>query len=377
MDYRDRNKPLTAEDLVRRYNLDNLTKMRKAIRTLNDGLTKTDTIIENFILRINGYVKDQVDNMITAWFFHGLPTLENKPFIEFKETASEHVNDFYYDRETGKAYQLQSDGNSYLWTLIEDNDLNESMAIASASADTADNKRNIFYTQPTPPYQVGDIWYDNAIKRCRCSRSEGEFNNADWTLQKDYMDESVLLDTQAILDQFKESVEENYATIVKLESTKEDITARVESNTTEIRNNQIAINEKLNDYATNTTVTEQINSVESKVNSNEASIKVVKETLENGISKVKTEKGYTFSDDGLKIDDPNSKVKNVLDENGMDIIEKSTGDSLLFAGYDKDLQETLVKSKNMVVEKYLVVPNSRYESYNNPKFGIGTGCFDI
>ena len=49
VDYRDKSKAITAEDLIRRYNLDGLSKDRKALKTLNDGLTKQDTIIEEYV----------------------------------------------------------------------------------------------------------------------------------------------------------------------------------------------------------------------------------------------------------------------------------------------------------------------------------------
>jgi len=52
-------------------------------------------------------------------------------------------------------------------------------------------------------------------------------------------------------------------------------------------------------------------------------------------------------------------------------------ENVLFAGYDKETQETIVKSKNMTVEKYLVIPSSRFESYENPTFGEATGAFSI
>ena len=98
VDYRDKSKAVTAEDLIRRYNLDGLSKDRKALKTLNDGLTKQDTIIEDYVRNTTKYVTNQVDNFVTTWFFSGIPTLENKPFIDFSEDEkSSHVEDIYYD----------------------------------------------------------------------------------------------------------------------------------------------------------------------------------------------------------------------------------------------------------------------------------------
>ena len=48
-------------------------------------------------------------------------------------------------------------------------------------------------------------------------------------------------------------------------------------------------------------------------------------------------------------------------------------ESLLYAGYDEEIGETIVKSKNMVVGKYLTVGTySRTEDYEE-----GTGVFWI
>ena len=377
VDYRDKSKAITAEDLIRRYNLDGLSKDRKALKTLNDGLTKQDTIIEEYVKNTTKYVTNQVDNFVTTWFFSGVPTLENKPFIDFSEDEkSSHVEDIYYDKETGYIYQLRFNNEVYSWELIDDDNLRNSLAIANSSADAFDNKRNLYYSTPSPPYQVGDVWYDNGtVKRCRATRTEGEYHSTDLCLQKDYTDENVLLDRTAVLDQVQKDVQTNYESIASLETTTDSIESKVQSNTTEIQNSKIEINDKFNDYALSTTVTEQINSVEQKITDNDLEINIVKETLQNGVSKVKTEKGFTFDDEGLTIDDSNGKVKNTLDENGMEITDKSSNETLLFAGYDAGLQETVVISKNLTVQKYLNIPHARFEKYNNPVHGEGAGCF--
>ena len=55
-----------------------------------------------------------------------------------------------------------------------------------------------------------------------------------------------------------------------------------------------------------------------------------------------------------------------LNEAGLEINDAtgSSEESLLFAGYDKNIGETIVKSKNMTVEKYLTIGTySRIEDY--------------
>ena len=143
---RDKPKALTAEDLIRRFKLDSLAKDRQAIKTLNDGLTKTDTIIENFVNNIAIYCQDQEDGFITSWFFNEVPTLENKPYIEFdKDNLPKYINDLCYNRDNGKVYQFVNIEDEYKWQEIEDDYLRESLSIASQDVDTQDNKRNIYY----------------------------------------------------------------------------------------------------------------------------------------------------------------------------------------------------------------------------------------
>ena len=59
----------------------------------------------------------------------------------------------------------------------------------------------------------------------------------------------------------------------------------------------------------------------------------------------------------------------------MEITDKSSNETLLFAGYDAGLQETVVISKNLTVQKYLNIPHARFEKYNNSVHGEGAGCF--
>ena len=120
--------------------------------------------------------------------------------------------------------------------------------------------------------------------------------------------------------------------------------------------------------------------VETSQTADDLQIKVSK-IVDDGVSKVKTEKGFTFDDNGLTIDELNSKTKNRLNENGMEILDKTSGNEeiLLKAGYDATVGETIVKSKNMLVEKYLTIgANTRFEDYVNPTLGgKGTGAFTL
>ena len=94
----------------------------------------------------------------------------------------------------------------------------------------------MFVTQPTPAYDIGDIWIkeDTDLYRCAVSRSSGNFNEAEWVKATDYSNDDYAKNVEAVLNQFKQTVETDYATKVLLNTTKDSILGVVESKTTEV-----------------------------------------------------------------------------------------------------------------------------------------------
>nr|DAF53480.1 MAG TPA: tail protein [Siphoviridae sp. ct5wd11] len=163
--------------------------------------------------------------------------------------------------------------------------------------------------------------------------------------------------------------------LTEIELNADSIKQTVQNNSTNINNNYQEIINKLGNKAQKDDVISLENKVETIQNDTEYAIKVSEDIQTNGVSKVKTETGYTFDDDGLKIEKTNAKTKSKLNEAGLEINDAtgSNEESLLFAGYDDKTGETIVKSKNMNVEKYLTIGKySRIEDYEE-----GTGIFWI
>lgn len=180
---------------------------------------------------------------------------------------------------------------------------------------------------------------------------------------------------EGTIKQLVEETTENSKKITKHEQDIDKITNTVSTNTTNINNNYQEIINKLGDKAQKDDVISLENKVETIQNDTEYAIKVSEDIQTNGVTKVKTETGYTFDNDGLKIEKTNAKTKSKLNEAGLEINDAtgSSEESLLFAGYDEKIGETIVKSKNMTVEKYLTVGTySRIEDYEE-----GTGVFWI
>ena len=110
---------------------------------------------------------------------------------------------------------------------------------------------------------------------------------------------------------------------------------------------------------------QDITSVEQS--SREVSIHV-QSILENGTSKIKTGMGYTFDDDGIRINREGSGVTNRLDHTGM-YVSKSGG-NVLQATADG------VKAIDITVKNYLVIgSHARLEDYVSTSSRTRTACF--
>ena len=147
-------------------------------------------------------LQNQVDGAIETWFYEGVPTLTNAPASSWTTDKDKdtHLGDLYYDNKTGKAYRFAKDGSIYKWTIITDTDIAKALSDASKAQETADGKMKVFSTQPTTPYQVGDIWvnatygstYKNEVLRCQTDKKAGsQFAIADWIKASKYTDDTV------------------------------------------------------------------------------------------------------------------------------------------------------------------------------------------
>lgn len=147
----------------------------------------------------------------------------------------------------------------------------------------------------------------------------------------------------------------------------------VSENKTNLENNYTAIIEKLDDYAKADVVATLKQTVETNQTDTEYAISVVKDLQVNGVSQVRTAKGFTFNDDGLTIDETNSVTKGIYDTNGVSIIDKtgSNNSEVFFAGYDEETHTSIVRTNNLSVSTYFNIgTKSRFEDYED-----GTGVF--
>lgn len=404
-------KPVIADDVIRRLN-DTINKNKKAVELLVDELNKTNTSIENYVKALTkdiGSLQDQVDGNITTWFYSGVPTLENEPAIDWTTDNEKikHIGDLYYDQDTGYAYRFNYDNstNTYTWLKITDSDVTEALALANSAQDTADRKRQNFVVTPYTPYDVGDFWIkDNKdLYRCQTKRTSGDFNFSDWCKATDYSNDDYAKQVEAVLNDFKTTVETDYVTNVKFNTTKESIETSVETVTTQITkiendvsqnktetDNKISnVNNKLNDYATVESVKTISNRVEENITATEKNTEIITKIEENGVTKLDTKTGFTMDADGFHVNKSGAPTSSTVDETGMEVVDKTTNETIQFSGYVDDamsnkvsmlndfLNQTVSYSKSLLFSQFLRSNNFRIEEIEDETHGKGLGIFYV
>jgi hypothetical protein len=197
------------------------------------GLTEeqVNNLIKNS--QVIADLQNQVDGAIETWFYEGVPTLKNAPASGWTTDKDKdtHLGDLYYDNKTGKAYRFAKDVNTYKWTIITDTDIAKALSDASKAQETADGKMKVFSTQPTPPYQVGDIWvnatypsdgstYKNEVLRCQTKKAAGSlFAIGDWIKASKYTDDTVANAAKKAAEEAKKAAETAQTNITNLGKT--------------------------------------------------------------------------------------------------------------------------------------------------------------
>lgn len=168
-----------------------------------------DGKLASAVLDINADIADlqsQIDGNITSWFFNTDPSMNTPPVAydpdvsgsgwDTDEKKNEHLGDIYYNTATGTAWRFIFENGQFQWLIISDTGVQEALRLAAQAKDIADAKRRIFYTEPVPPYDDGDLWTQGAngdILRCAVPKAAGEtYSRSDWILASKYTDNSAL-----------------------------------------------------------------------------------------------------------------------------------------------------------------------------------------
>lgn len=174
---------------------------------------EANKVLEDYANTVTGQLEDlqsQIDGQIQTWFYNYTPTNYNYPASDWTTTTEKnnHLGDLFYIVDNtslgGQAYRWALVNGQYKWVLIEDTEVTKALQIASEAQDTADGKRRVFVTQPTPPYDVGDLWSqgpNGSLMVCKTSRSSGYYVSSDWQSSANYIDSSKAQDiAQGVVD---------------------------------------------------------------------------------------------------------------------------------------------------------------------------------
>jgi len=233
-----------------------------------------------------------------------------------------------------------------------------------------------YYLSTSNTTQTGGAW-----KNTQDAWESGKYI---WTRSHITWSDDTTTDTTPILAKSLNTANEN--AVLAQEKTAEQkieidsIKQTVSQTQTTVANNYTEIKQKFGDYAPKSDVITLQNSVERIQTDTYTKTEINTKLTDGSVTKVTTTCG-TFDENGLTIEKTNAKTKGNFNEKGMKVVD-ATGSSeeiLLFAGYDEETDETIVKSKNMTVEKYLTIgANCRFEDYVNPVLGgKGTGAFTL
>lgn len=173
---------------------------KTATKALSDNLQESkdysDGKLADYADTVTGSLaglQAQIDGQIESFFYDYEPSLQNKPASEWTSTEErkKHEGDLFYWKSTGYAYRFMQDGATWKWQMIQDNDISKALAQAEKAQDTADGKRRTFVVQPSPPYDIGDLWSQDGgdILTCVVARAKGSvYASSDWKKLNKYTD---------------------------------------------------------------------------------------------------------------------------------------------------------------------------------------------
>jgi len=405
----DMNGVRTAQDLERKYNLTLIDDLKENYELQKKDLKKVENELNNFVVATTQNleeIQNQVDGNITTWFSSGVPTLNNFPASSWETTTDKnnHLGDLYYNKDTGYGYRFSLENNVYSWISIKDTDVTQALALANAAQDTADSKRRVFVSQPSPPYDVGDLWINNQeLYRCQTTKDEEQTYEAnDWIKATKYTDDTVANQVGANLTilsgtvtEIRDDVDElsttmtNTTTLVNEQGetigvlqqqqsqttqTVNEISSTVSSVSTRQNNDYQELLTKFDNYMPTSDFVDLENSVRQLQTDTYTKTEINTKLTDGSVTMVSTTSG-TFDENGLTIEKTNAKTKGQFNEVGVKVMDAtgSSEEELLFAGYDETLNESVVRTKNINVTKYLSIgAKSRIEDYED-----GTGIFYV
>lgn len=136
-----------------------------------------------------------IDGQIESFFYNYDPTMSNYPASSWTTTEDKerHLNDTFTNTSTGASWRFLKESDEYKWVEIADTATKEALKLAGEAKSTAASKRRVFVVEPTPPYEVGDLWTQGVsgdLMRCVKERLSGSYVSSDWEKASKYTDDT-------------------------------------------------------------------------------------------------------------------------------------------------------------------------------------------
>ena len=158
-----------------------------------------DSAVKSFISNVYdpkiADIQNQIDGKIDTFYYDYEPTMSNAPASSWTTDTekNKHNGDLFFWKSKGYTYRFLKANNTWQWVRVKDADITSAMTAASNAQDTADGKRRVFTSTPTPPYDTGDLWTQGSagdLMRCKTSRASGNYVSTDWIKATKYTDDS-------------------------------------------------------------------------------------------------------------------------------------------------------------------------------------------
>lgn len=244
---------------------------------------------------------------------------------------------------------------------------------------------------------LGNDWENSENYSVYLSADEISETSEDFNYSKNTKEK--LLEVERKTDKNAGKIEDTIKSVNGLEEKNANFTIEMDkistsvsettSKLTETDNKISNVNNKLNDYATVESVKTISNRVEENITATEKNTEIITKIEENGVTKVDTKTGFTMDEAGFHVDKSGAPTSSIVDETGMEVVDKTTNETIQFTGYVDDamsnkvsmlndfLNQTVSYSKSLLFSQFLRSNNFRIEEIEDETHGKGLGIFYV
>lgn len=244
---------------------------------------------------------------------------------------------------------------------------------------------------------LGNDWENSENYSVYLSADEISETSEDFNYSKNTKEK--LLEVERKTDKNAGKIEDTIKSVNGLEEKNANFTIEMDkistsvsettSKLTETDNKISDVNNKLNDYATVESVKTISNRVEENITATEKNTEIITKIEEDGVTKLDTKTGFTMDAAGFHVDKSGAPTSSIVDETGMEVVDKTTNETIQFSGYVDDamsnkvsmlndfLNQTVSYSKSLLFSQFLRSNNFRIEEIEDETHGKGLGIFYV